>query len=62
MSPKVIRAASDPVIGGAVRSFVNIPQSGSDVADLIIQARKANLHSEAMEIASAFDLSRKEKE
>ena len=62
MSPKIIKAASDAVVGGAVRSFINVPQSGSEVADLIIQARRASLHEEANEIASAFDLARKKGE
>ncbi len=35
---------------------------GSTVAILIVQARQSKRDSEAMEIASAFDLSRKGKE
>ncbi|KGM44465.1 hypothetical protein JY97_00520 [Alkalispirochaeta odontotermitis] len=59
MSPTARKAALDPVIGGAVRTMVSIPQSGSEVVDLIVQARRANLNAEAEEIASAFDLQRK---
>ena len=62
MSPTSIKAASDPVIGCAVKSFIKIPQSGSEVASMIVEARAAKRHHEAMEIASAFDLQRKEGE
>ena len=59
MSPTARKAAHDPVIGGAVRTFIKIPQSGSEVASMIVEARANERHHEAMEIASAFDIERK---
>jgi len=62
MSPTARKAAHDPVIGGMVKSFIKIPQSGSEVASMIVEARANKRHHEALEIASAFDLQRKEGE
>ncbi|MCZ4270927.1 hypothetical protein [Maritalea porphyrae] len=60
MSPTAIKAACDPVIGCAVQSLIETSKIGSAVADQIVQERQSGNYFAAMEIASAFDMARKE--